>query len=511
MRAQARAARDLLRGAKHLSLLLLTGLTAAAASAAAPPVIPWLDQHPPKASTHPPLAAPCRADQLHAHLFLQGATGSLVGGVDLTNAGSSPCSLRGWPRVSFTGAAAATTRSRIKRIARLPVPPDVIADPRGSMRALGPGKSAHVSLVWSNWCGPGSQPAGGSGTPPAGIRIGFASGTSLVVPVAHAPRCDAPEDPSTLSVRPFTPTWRALPRSSRLPLAVAIVGRRPVSVKPGLRAFRIHRGELLRFTVAVTNTGRMPFHFARSSCPVYIEQLLPERPFAYLLNCRPVGSIEPHQTVLFEMQLPIAAGARLGNTGLTWELAPKTYAAPFASAAVRVVRSRGVAAASAATIPYPVFAAVHGRVVGWAKTGSDWFVVYVDGKGGGWCALRGAWWRMALVETTRLPVHVVADRRISGAMCGNELAWVQVGRFSDGRHREVAFMLWTTPAIGAWSYIYRVDGGRFRLLARFGGDRVTLGRGTVTAGFENRGRSPHGEIEDVYRFVGGGYRLVRRR
>jgi hypothetical protein len=88
---------------------------------------------------------------------------------------------------------------------------------------------------------------------------------------------------------------------------------------------------------------------------------------------------------------------------------------------------------------------------------------------------------------------------------------VRAGRFSDGRHHEIAFMLWTTPAIGAWTYIYRVDGGGFRFLARFGGDRVTLRRGTVIVGFENRGRSEHGEIEDAYRFVDNHYRLVRRR
>jgi hypothetical protein len=169
------------------------------------------------------------------------------------------------------------------------------------------------------------------------------------------------------------------------------------------------------------------------------------------------------------------------------------------------------AGATATTVPYPVVEAVHGRVVGWAKSGSDWFVVYLDGRGDKVCGLDGASWRMALVETRELPVRVVADRRIGGAMCGNELAWVQAGRFSDGGHREVAFMLWTTPAIGAWAYVYRVGGGRFRLLARFGGDRVTLRRGTVIVGFENRGRSPHGEIEDVYRFVHGRYRLVRRR
>src|SRR5207249_8708982 len=105
--------------------------------------------------------------------------------------------------------------------------------------------------------------------------------------------------------------------------------------------------------------------------------------------------------------------------------------------------------APSATVPPPVVETVHGRVVGWAKSGSDWFVVYVDRKGGGWCGLEGASWRMALVATSRLPVRVVADRRIGGATCGNELAWVRARRFSDGRHQEVAFMLWMTPSIGA--------------------------------------------------------------
>jgi hypothetical protein len=164
-----------------------------------------------------------------------------------------------------------------------------------------------------------------------------------------------------------------------------------------------------------------------------------------------------------------------------------------------------------AVIPLPVFSAVHGRVVGWARSESDWFVVYVDRTGSQWCGLRGASWRMALVETQKLPPRTIADRRIGGAMCGNELAWVRAGRFSDGRHREVAFMLWADPSLGATTYIYRVGHGHFSLLAKFAGDRVTLGRGTITVGFENRGRSPHGELKDTYRFEGGRYRLVGRR
>jgi hypothetical protein len=169
------------------------------------------------------------------------------------------------------------------------------------------------------------------------------------------------------------------------------------------------------------------------------------------------------------------------------------------------------ATAGAGTVPSPIVDSVRGRVVGWARSAPDWFAVYIDRKGGDWCGLRGASWRMALVETTRLPAHAIADRLIARAMCGNELAWVRAGRFSDGRHREVAFMLWTTPSIGATTWMYRIDGERFRRLARFAGDRVVLGRGIVTVSFENRGRSPHGELEDVYRFDGVHYRLASRR
>lgn len=318
---------------------LVALVLAASAAAAAPPprVVPWLDQRPAKASANPLLASPCRASNLRAQLFLQGATGSLVGGVDLRNVGSKPCALLGWPTVSFSGAAAATTQWQAKKLASSPAPPDVLADPPGSLRALAPGKSATVSLFWSNWCGLATDPAGAAGTPPEAVALALADGTSISVPVNKAPRCDAPQDPSTISVGPFTPTVRHLPQSSRLPLKVRIVGPRPVQVKPGLRAFRVHRGELLHYEVALTNTDSSAFRFASSSCPSYIEGLAPSTPLGYVLNCRPAGRITPKATVLFAMQIRIPKSARLGIGSLTWQLAPKTYQAPFAPAALWVM------------------------------------------------------------------------------------------------------------------------------------------------------------------------------
>lgn len=181
----------------------------------------------------------------------------------------------------------------------------------------------------------------------------------------------------------------------------------------------------------------------------------------------------------------------------------------FVAVLVSVLALAG--SASTATIPAPILDAVHGRVVGWARTGPDWFAVYLTGGGKSACHLAGATtWRMALVSTSPPPPHLAADRRISGAMCGNWLQWVRAGRFSDGRHREVAFLLWTTPSIGATTSIYRVGDHRFRLLASFAGDRVVIRRGTVRVSFENRGRSRNGELVDVYRFSDGRYRLVAR-
>lgn len=159
------------------------------------------------------------------------------------------------------------------------------------------------------------------------------------------------------------------------------------------------------------------------------------------------------------------------------------------------------------TVPEPVFVPIHGRPMGWARSGSNWFVVYVKG-GTGRCGLDGGQWRVALVETHRLPARVVADQPIGGSMCGNLVSWVKTGRFSDGKHAEAAFQLWTTPSLGATTYVYRLDGERLTALARFPGDHVELSAGTATVTYENAGRSPHGETKDVYRFRGGRYRLV---
>jgi hypothetical protein len=305
-----------------------------AAGAPAPRTIPWTAERPPTVSAVPPrLAAPCTPAALRARIELQGATGSLVGGVDLVNVGARACSLTGRPQLAFTGPAARTTPWRVTHLARSPAPIEVLEDPISSLRAVRPGKAARIFLAWSNWCGPGAQPTGSPGRRPDALRLTLPGGGRIALPLAHAPRCDAPGAPSLLSAGPYAPALRTLPQSSRLPLQAEIVAPRPVRVKPGLRALAARPGVPLHYAVALTNTGRRAFRF--HSCPVYQEQLVPAPARAYVLNCKPVGELRPGATAVFEMRVPVPANAP-PQAGLSWELAPKTYEPPFATAAVAI-------------------------------------------------------------------------------------------------------------------------------------------------------------------------------
>ena len=103
-----------------------------------------------------------------------------------------------------------------------------------------------------------------------------------------------------------------------------------------LRSPTLHarRGGLLRYEIALTNTSRRTFHFAR--CPAYLEQLAPRgRAELYILNCRSAGAIAPGANATFAMVLRVPRAAPRGANGLFWELAPTTYLPP--STAVRVV------------------------------------------------------------------------------------------------------------------------------------------------------------------------------
>jgi hypothetical protein len=286
-------------------------------------VIPWIPAVPPVPPL-PEVAPACMAASLQPDFFVQGATGSLAGGVALTNRGAAPCSLLGHVSVRFLDGSdpAGLTQYALKPI---PADPGV---PLPSLRALQPRQAAFVGIWWSNWCGDAAP-----------TRIGFTlpTGEELVFPLGASARCDAPSAPSTLGVRPTEPRAPQKPPGSRLPLEADIVEKERSGPKL-IPTVHGRRGRLATFHVALTNVSRHPFRFG-PACPLYVEGTglgLPHE--LHVLNCRPVGVVTPGARVVFEMRIRVPRHAPLGRDSLTWELAPTLELPPFAGGVIVVTR-----------------------------------------------------------------------------------------------------------------------------------------------------------------------------
>jgi Protein of unknown function (DUF4232) len=293
--------------------------------------IPWLPTRPPR-PVEPPLSAPCRAANLRAELHAQGALGNLIGRVAVRNAGPASCSLGGRPSARFEGGPSAETPLRVIPTAADPLDTSLIYDRSSSLRALGRGRSAFVPIFWSNWCPPDAVITS-TGTPPSRLVLVLPDGAELTAAVDRAPRCNDPAVPSTLAIKPFARDGRQPPASSHLPLRAAIVGGSFDKRKsPSLR---VRAGGVLRYQVALTNVSRRPFRFR--NCPTYVQDL-DRRTDLYVLNCRPVGVLQPRETMRFAMHLRVPKDVRRGRTSVFWLLAPKTYLPTHSVSFVLVTR-----------------------------------------------------------------------------------------------------------------------------------------------------------------------------
>jgi hypothetical protein len=315
-----------------VAIILVLPTTVLAAAADSPRgTIPWLPTRPAR-QAEPPLASSCKASELRAQLRVQGATGNLIGGVVVRNVGSVLCSLRGRPSARFEGGPATETAFRTIPVAADPLDTSLIYDHASSLRALHPGRTAFVPILWSNWCPPDAIVTS-YGTPPASLVLVLPQGGELTAAVDRASRCDSPTAPSTLSIKPFVPVGRQPPPSSHLPLRVVIVGASRDKTRPP--SPRVRAGGLLRYEVALTNIAPRPFSFR--GCPTYLQDL-DRRTDSYVLNCKPLGTLQPRKSARFAMVLRVPRKARIGRTSLFWLLGPKTDLPPTAVATVLVTR-----------------------------------------------------------------------------------------------------------------------------------------------------------------------------
>ena len=147
-----------------------------------------------------PPTPPCRLSQLHDStvaagpgVFFNGATGSLVGWVGFTNERAA-CSLLGRPRVRLFGGPAARVTQRETTFT---------GDKHAPVRVLRHGHTAGIEIWWSNWCAPGNPGTGKESPPPTGIAVTLPSGGTVRLAVHDRPRCDAPQQPSLVSVGTF--------------------------------------------------------------------------------------------------------------------------------------------------------------------------------------------------------------------------------------------------------------------------------------------------------------------
>jgi len=136
---------------------------------------------------------------LRASVLLQGATGSLLGGVNLRNAGGTACTLRGRPLVQLRDANGVRLNAR-----QHPVPPlwQQLGQrkPRGwpTVR-LAPGGKAQVFVQLRNWCVVPAKPVFFHiYLPGAGERV--------IAPARITLSCNVPQEPVDLSIGPVEPS-----------------------------------------------------------------------------------------------------------------------------------------------------------------------------------------------------------------------------------------------------------------------------------------------------------------
>ncbi len=160
------------------------------------------------ASPTPTPASPaqaCPADKLSATAGYQGATGSMAGSIIFTNMGTQACSLHGTAGVKIldsSGHEMATKQTTMS------------LDGSDQPVTLAPGGQAYLFFQWFNWCPAGSAVTSAA-SPVAGgvsfqVTLPGSQGSIMAAasgpdgpPATLLPRCDAPDQSSSLSVGTF--------------------------------------------------------------------------------------------------------------------------------------------------------------------------------------------------------------------------------------------------------------------------------------------------------------------
>jgi hypothetical protein len=142
----------------------------------------------PAASISQPSFRPCQATSLVIRGVRQGEAGIVNLGIDITNAGTLPCTLPQLPTAVQLLRADGTVLDVASVLPTATVGPPVLVQPKVDSAAI-------LTVYWMSWC----QPAPG----PLTVEVVLPAGAGVVLgPLAGSllPRCDTPGGASTLQV-----------------------------------------------------------------------------------------------------------------------------------------------------------------------------------------------------------------------------------------------------------------------------------------------------------------------
>ena len=166
----------------------------------------------PPAPTFPSDASPCRASDLALNDETQGATGTIVIVLRITNISQAVCYVSGPADVKLVDAAGQPLDlvystgcfecNNMDALGTALPAPTQTADAQGRLYSrfgLGPGEQLAVMALWNNWCD--QLPTAGAR---AQLKLPDTLGMIEAIPnILVAGRCDAPDAPSSLVIGEF--------------------------------------------------------------------------------------------------------------------------------------------------------------------------------------------------------------------------------------------------------------------------------------------------------------------
>lgn len=198
VRARRRVARNALSSVA-IAGLFVVGILAGIGSLRALPTPSVIPGGP--TPTPGPQDPSCIATDLRATAALQGAAGSVLGSIDLTNLGATRCTLTGRPILTLSSSAGHLVSVQVVGVApQWNV--DGASAPQGwPVVGLSPGSAGSVRVRWTNACPQLTGPVLWTVDLGNGGGMLDVSGTDATYP----PPCSGPSEPSTLEVGPFEP------------------------------------------------------------------------------------------------------------------------------------------------------------------------------------------------------------------------------------------------------------------------------------------------------------------